>query len=598
MTENSFPTSRSLGPCRQPAYSRALLILVTAGCVLSPSPVFAWLYHEHVEISRSAFQQACDNIRELVVDTDQAGRIAAICASPETSYCYGHMVALAGDHVSHPSELVSNQQGNYLVKAPADCRDLDRIIESGPGVSFDPDDPRLEGKKLVLDKLEQWVDYGTLASANAVHFQPWSIDEWEARILQATIAESTQSLHEKLAIHAFSTHMLQDSFSSGHIGIDRRKRRQDYAQAYHDDFNSTGRLLKSKSRSWYGYGDGYLDQQTSYFVPETAGRFSLGALLDEIETVLDDGTEFAPLLTQNPSEILFNDPGPPMVLSIQYLEFPQVFCFTNTWCDKFELVVVPRSRHALFVDKEFDDCISDPLSNGTFLRCAQTRANVVAASSANFEALLLALAGFDHDTITARIGQVSEYIPIRYTTLKPTGYHQNNYETHVLGISNFLDSQDKHGEEQILNYTAWGLNPVFSRSGYDSFDYESLSLNLLRKVPGTENSFVEVSFDFATSQCELLCGGQVAFMWERDRALRNVFAIGLKTSVGVNNLWQGREHRSAFLGLGAEIGIHLGKTLIFLDLQRRIHALDGISDKYSSVLTLGFRVSSIDLYPF
>src|SRR5262249_12471780 len=104
------------------------------------------------------------------------------------------------------------------------------------------------------------------------HFNPMATRSWREdhqraldhalsapRLTGGAITEAWE-----LAVYenAFADHFLHDSFAAGHMGVNRPPSSAAAPQAFHDDRNTEGRNVRSRSGdSWRTYGDGHLDDK-------------------------------------------------------------------------------------------------------------------------------------------------------------------------------------------------------------------------------------------------------------------------------------------------------------------------------------------------
>ena len=109
----------------------AVAVAVTVAALLAGSRAFAWNFDEHTELGRKGYQAACDQIaHDNAIDaqprSESPGAVNAAappdpCIAPKDDktvrWClacrtfspalYGQSVAIAGDHVGSPEQLMS-----------------------------------------------------------------------------------------------------------------------------------------------------------------------------------------------------------------------------------------------------------------------------------------------------------------------------------------------------------------------------------------------------------------------------------------------------------------------------------------------------------
>jgi hypothetical protein len=291
------------GSCR--LRPRLLAAAVVATSLLASPRVFGWGFIEHTELGSKGYQAACDQLAgDLNLDVKpkppQPGAPTGSsdpCLTPKNDatarWClacrtfppalYGQSIAIAGDHVGKPEDLISPR--GQVVAASV-------------------------------------VTYASLALENVQHFHPAAPRNWRTyhdRALELATKDYpggpiARDFAEVFHTSAFADHFLQDAFSSGHAGFNRPATGAVASMAFHDIWNRAGRLVKSPTGScWVQYGDGKLK-----FASETA-RFQIdaaqkAAVYDVLAAFItgkrDPGRETRPVLYM-PSEITPNPlPGP------------------------------------------------------------------------------------------------------------------------------------------------------------------------------------------------------------------------------------------------------------------------------------------------
>jgi len=226
--------------CRRRARWR-WAVAATAAALASfvgAAPAFGWATTEHQEIGRTAYLDACADLRAAVTARGSPGpgvgaRLERVCGAnlPVLARLYGDGTAIAGDFLGHPSEFLS-QRGFW----------------------------RFSSKKY----------YWLLALENSAHFNPTSTRSWAEYHTQAIAyalsaaadlgLESLQRLQLAFFESAFADHYLQDSFAAGHMGFNRAASSSAAAKSFHDTWNERGRVVTDRAgERWVTYGDGQLD---------------------------------------------------------------------------------------------------------------------------------------------------------------------------------------------------------------------------------------------------------------------------------------------------------------------------------------------------
>lgn len=220
---------------------RNVAVFAYALTLFHPTRATAWGFDEHEELGRIGYQAACDQVAgDLHILADRSNeniceqttdewiiRWCLACKTHSPSL-YGQSVAIAGDHVGSPEELTS-----------------------------------IEGQQIAASL----SDYTFLALVNTTHFHPEASRNWlhfhDLALKEATSLDPDQSIAERFQkaffTSAFADHFLQDSFSAGHSGFNRPSSGAVAAKAFHDAWNTSGRLVKAPSGDcWLEYGDGKL----------------------------------------------------------------------------------------------------------------------------------------------------------------------------------------------------------------------------------------------------------------------------------------------------------------------------------------------------
>jgi hypothetical protein len=196
---------------------------------------------------------------------------------------YGQSIAIAGDHVGTPEELMSSH--GQIVAASI-------------------------------------VNYASLALENVTHFHPEALRNWRAYHDQALElatkdhpnATAARDFATVFYTSAFADHFLQDAFAAGHSGFNRPASGAVASKVFHDVWNQTGRLVKSSTGvCWVQYGDGKLRyaSATARFQIDAAEKASVADVLAAFVTGKRDlAREVRPVFYM-PAEITPNPlPGP------------------------------------------------------------------------------------------------------------------------------------------------------------------------------------------------------------------------------------------------------------------------------------------------
>jgi hypothetical protein len=268
--------------------------------LLASTPAFAWNFDEHSELGSKGYRAACEQLaHDLHIDVapdshDGGGGDGTPhpCVNPKSAiavrWClacrtfspalYGQSVAIAGDHVGSPDELMS-----------------------------------AEGQMVAANV----VDYTFLALVNAQHFHPAAPRNWRAFHDQA-LGLATKGYPDGPIAHefaqifytsAYADHFLQDAFSAGHAGFNRPSTGAVASKAFHDIWNRAGRLVRSPTGScWLQYGDGKLKYSSpaARFHIDQAEKASVFDVLAAFMTgTRDSQREILPVYYM-PSEITSN----------------------------------------------------------------------------------------------------------------------------------------------------------------------------------------------------------------------------------------------------------------------------------------------------
>jgi hypothetical protein len=222
---------------------RIFRVATTLGLALWAAPAAAWNFAEHRELGRDGYEAACVHVahdhsiddQHVACEKATDPKIVRWCLackafSPEL---YGQSVAIAGDHVATPEQLMS-----------------------------------VAGERTATDL----TAYAFLALVNVEHFHPDSPRHWREyhdRALGFATGQTdgpglAQDFARAFYTSAFADHFLQDAFAAGHAGFNRVSSSAAASKAFHDIWNGTGRLVKAPSdQCWITFGDNKLHAGSS-----------------------------------------------------------------------------------------------------------------------------------------------------------------------------------------------------------------------------------------------------------------------------------------------------------------------------------------------
>jgi hypothetical protein len=335
---------------------RTRLLVIAAS--LLPAICHAWTYQEHFALSLTSYLDACRGLEQELklrhpTDSSALTKWRAVCANPYIAICQAHLAALAGDYIPRDAMLGEDKtialRPTYLHHGPffedgseLNCGDFARNYSLHEGVGSaqwkqladglhrlpaenekgvppgclllkdgKPSDSvaalpaLLTGKQRLYESgFIAGFDWARLATKNYEHFQPDSVLEFNS--LSSSYRKYSADVQKLFVAHAYALHYLEDAYSAGHIGIDRKPNkdapsrqeglRQDYAHAYHDDINGAGQFLSTDATNfWFGYGDKRLCAP-SYFVEvdqsvrQTDAKSLLTYLSEDDEIGVDGAT--------------------------------------------------------------------------------------------------------------------------------------------------------------------------------------------------------------------------------------------------------------------------------------------------------------------
>ena len=220
-------------------------VVVTFLCLFwSWNHVQAWVTEEHILIGEAGYRLACEEFRDpQVVRTEaQRARAQQFCfQDPNLARHYGELTAYGGDYAAEPEDISTD---------------------------FDTMSARLE-QLSDWSKVKNLLHRAKLALKDGTHFQPHAEAQWlryhqRALILaqQArTGGDDDLGFRRALIVNGFADHFLQDAFSAGHNGTDRKTTIPSLQKVYHDTFCCWGRFLGNGfGETWFTLGDGGLDK--------------------------------------------------------------------------------------------------------------------------------------------------------------------------------------------------------------------------------------------------------------------------------------------------------------------------------------------------
>jgi hypothetical protein len=251
---------------------------VAAGLLLCTSRAEAWNFREHMELGREGHAAACQQLAHELSLQDSGEACESATRPEQVRWClackvyspglYGQAVAIAGDRVGTPEELMS-----------------------------------IAGERTATSLSA----YAFLALVNTAHFQPHAPRNWRTHHERALELAAGQKGGQQLAqdfakafyTSAFADHFLQDAFSAGHAGFNRVSSSAAASKAYHDIWNNSGRLVAAPNgQCWIQYGDNKL-HAASVVARESLRRAETASIYDVLATFVtqrrDPARELRPL---------------------------------------------------------------------------------------------------------------------------------------------------------------------------------------------------------------------------------------------------------------------------------------------------------------
>jgi len=639
-----------------------MTLAVIAACFASTDQVYAFDYGEHAAISRYALVHGCEDFasREAryLQDSARKTRFELLCGETLdlAATCFGHFAAIAGDHIETVEEMVEElskkDDSEFFVSQLLDCHPFpspamlhgtrckkpEKLATSRlPGP--------LQGRPILLAEVTKFDCRQTpaglihtlkslgLALHNKNHFSPDSKEQW--RILMNTLrawSDRARTDQEFAALSAFAMHYLEDSFAAGHSGIDRGARyEQDYGNAYHDDFNGTGRFFDRHTvdgdSTWYGYGDAHLvSAPTFYFVPtdldatnkeqvsEAATqlwRTITGASPDD--TYLKGGyksKEIEGAIALSLSGAYDSGPSKSAhtiaVLSIPFYDGIFQACFYVDNCEKFEAVVTAVSPTGC----------SDVAQSSHFklLKCDDETSGPVRDAAKQTAMAMIAYWIGERDLGDDLTKLAEGNFPAEYRTLmagEADGIRGGiNKNAAVLEFDDWESADATPTRRQAS--TEWGFSVAQSlaaanRNSASELGWNIRSTDLLcgfkRLAPGAQtcdaNRVRETGFvnrwSVVDSDGYFFDSLEMAYYFGMHRWGYDVVGLSAKLTAGVDEVWRGGSRRNVYGGGGLSLDLHLGKRVIYLDVDDQWHKVRHQNSFDSVRIMLGFRVMSIDL---
>ena len=616
---------------------------------LVASHALCFNYTEHMELTRVAFTDAClDAGADATLAT--SALLSSICHEDRVAIvaeCVGHMTALAGDYAGSPAdfhmELGRGKQPDFLAHRDIDCHRLIYRLsdpECQRGLESLPDDCNLEfetiDKKLFRKVPRRLLNIVSLLTSNETHFMPLSVSEWSRYFDDATaLAMTDTDLDAILATHSFALHFLQDSFSAGHNGLNRTDFRQDFDNGFHDTFNHTGAFLTNGTGMWHTYGDRRLKDDSIFLSllddwrPQSHQdvKLLIESLCAEIEQTCSSPSEdfsdnFVATLNKAPDSIY--------VISLDRLlgNFPLRPCGLTDSCNKSEFIwldSVPKVN--------LSEC--EPILRELYRLdlCQSTYRQVLSASAASIKALFLAIGAASSAEIAASKASVDRRLPkslhqfqyqqgvsqgqinavallLAYSSspidqtsgTPPNAFRDLSYQMWGLGIDRKADTLDELAEEALV-WQFLGSPLCFKRENRAA--QSSLAFTDTSELAHELCSSVSLKLELADSSGDFLDAAEVSMLFPfgerfptgRNATFRNVFGIGGKLSIGIDEMWQGSLARNPYLGAALTADFHLGKQVFHVDIERLKH-WNTVQDSARSLrFVVGWRGLSVKLSP-
>lgn len=297
------------------SYRHPFYLFLSIYLVLSCSnPVYGFVYGEHKRIGDLAFFN-----RMLYLKAHQGSRLLYrqlehITAAQSLNYSfpglsapgslpitYGMINALSGDHQSNPVELQKQlTDPNSIIQKIIDLQQasLDKGLRAAPDGELVKADLNyaltaavnlshfyIYGKSFTeqlkdfnKEKIKQAVDRAYLSdfvkglsSTNAIltytslHLLAIDLAERSGKAAAADGETAAALLQNAIFINGFADHFLEDSFSAGHLVVNRTMLESfTNNKALHDFYSEHGTLVVNrKGEIWRAYGDGKFEEEST-----------------------------------------------------------------------------------------------------------------------------------------------------------------------------------------------------------------------------------------------------------------------------------------------------------------------------------------------
>lgn len=597
--------------CKRAILTAALIILTFSG-----NRVIAWEYAEHGNITYTAFDELCEDLNST------GSRLVKYC-NKIVMECYAHMVALAGDYADKPTELADENEFPRFHKSVTDdkqpekellCGDLSSRIEGAYLTAYETRQKEKPGKlliktikedgKLVSSFFRKHIEYANLASTNGTHFQPESAQEWKKYINRV----DENSTMVKLTNHAFSTHYLQDSFSAGHIGLDRNGNNQDYSQAYHDDINKIGQFVGSDSMIWFTYGDGSLEKKTKYLRILEPSNVSYTALIKDINSAHDisDGIVYRyetstrvtiedeyglDTTVRSPSTGSYKN-----VISLESIKNNNCHIFDQN-CEIRQFVLIEGTNdipkcHTPFINGRSCKCLKD-IGNTEVYECSTTLPPVLKATKDNIHILLKSLQDKAIKTepeyyqgLLEDVNRVNNQIPNRYLPPTPNSNKLSIYYPKY-PVERRADEINDNG----FGSSRFGIGASTTLTKNNSISLSTIDISIDTSSPFPFNATIE----FYNVNDELWFNG-LSYNYKLEskwRPFRKILGTNLLTGIGVSNWWWWTpSHANYYATLGGQVNFHAGKNIVYVNISTRLNSNDDIPDQL--ILQVGYAYTNIE----
>jgi len=238
-----------------------------------PARAGAFKFQEHAAIGDEAIMAACkvranELMKVLLVENNPGPEKFCLALFLPGRRTYGTVSAMSGDNIPSPYLFVDNLSRVEAVTAST-------------------------------------TDYLLLAHENQEHFQPDSVATYRfwhrtailsaftiGRVMLDDPAALRRRLEEILIFNAFADHFLADSFSAGHIRVDRKRLSDRVSKNLHDFDNqqNVGKhawsVMNSRGETWWPVGDGQWQAMDGADKARIVEAVSLS--IDEVLTVFID----------------------------------------------------------------------------------------------------------------------------------------------------------------------------------------------------------------------------------------------------------------------------------------------------------------------